>query len=167
MEKEQFDSWINEYASNNQFDVSMVPAHTHNRTDSLPVDFRNLANITRYILYRIVNPTVDTAVADIVGGDFDMPIKGTVMSVGATVDTAGVTNKMTIDINKNGVSILKTKITIDTATKTSRTALVPMIINETVNSFKVGDIFTFDVDVIQTTPAKGLTIFMNVLQILP
>ena len=163
--QEQFNKAIKEYASGNQFGLSLIPAHTHNRTDSLPVDFSNLTNITRYVIYRIVNPIVDTSVANIVGGDFVMPIAGTVMGVGATVDTAGTTNTTTIDINKNGTTILKTKVTIDSTEKTSRTATAPAVIDASVRSFTVGDIFTFDVDAINTTPAKGLTVFLDVIQI--
>lgn len=163
--QEDFDKAIKDYSENNMYQVSNVPAHAHTGTDSLRVDFANVANRTRFVLYRIVNPTVDTTVANVVGGDFVMPFAGFVSDVGATVDTAGTTGTTTIDINKNNSTILKTKITIDSTEKTSRTAATPPVINVAVRTFEVGDIFTFDVDAINTTAAKGLTMFMDVTQI--
>lgn len=160
----QFDQAIQKYASDNQYDVSMIPAHTHSGADSLRVDFSNLANRTRFILYRILGPTTDTAISSSVGGDFVMPFEGFVSGVGATVDTAGTTGTTTIKINKNGTTILKTNITIDSTEKTSRTATVPAVIDISVRTFSTGDIFTFDVTAVSTTAAKGLTIFMNVTQ---
>lgn len=159
----QFNEAIDTYATKNMFGVSKVPAHTHNGTDSLSFNYNNLSNKTRFVICRIVEATTNTAVANVVGGDFTMPFIGNVVSVGATVDTAGTTNTTTIDVNKNGTSIMKTKITIDSGEKTSRTAATPSIINSTLQTFDVGDIFTFDVDAISTTAAKGLTIFMNVV----
>lgn len=166
MEQEQFNKYITEYASNNQYGVSMIPAHMHNGSDSLRVDFSNLQNKTRFVLYRIVPSTDDTVVGNVIGGDFVMPFDGYVTEVGATVDTAGVTGTTTVDINKNGTTILRTKITIDSAEKTSRTAATPAVLNtvSSVNSFVTGDIFTFDVDTVNTTPAKGLVVFINVIQ---
>lgn len=159
----QFDNAINQYASKNQFGVSMIPAHTHSGSDSIQVDYMDLTNKTHSILYRILSPTTATSVATTVGGDFVIPFSGYVTSVGATVDTAGTTNSTTIDIKKNASSIMNTKITINSGSKTSRTATVQPILNSSV-SFKEGDIFTFNVDAISTTPANGLTIFINVVQ---
>ena len=163
--QEQFDNAISTYAEKNQYGVSMIPAHAHTGTDSLRVDFGNLANRTRFILYRIVQNDVDTEVAGGVGGDFVMPFSGYVTDVGATVDTAGTTGSTTINIKKNTVTILKTKITINSGSKTSRSASVPPIIDETNRNFITGDIFTFDVDGISSTPAQGLTVFINVTQV--
>lgn len=162
--QDQFNEAIGNYAKENQYNVSMIPAHVHNGADSLRVDFSSLANKTRFVLYRIVPPTTDTTVANIVGGDFVMPFAGFVTEVGATVDTAGTTGLTTVDINKNGSTILKTKVTIDSSEKTSRTAVTPSTVDATVQAFSIGDIFTFDVDVINTTPAKGLTVFIDITQ---
>ena len=161
--QDQFNSAIDTDASSNQFGVSKVPAHTHNGTDSMPFNFNNLENKTRFVLFRVVDALSGTAVANVVGGDFVIPFDGYVVSVGATVDTAGTTNVTTVDINKNGITIMKTKVTVDSGEKTSRTAATPSIVNPTVQQFSTGDIFTFDVDSISTTPAKGLTVFMNVV----
>ena len=160
----QFDQAIQAYAKTNMFGVAEIPAHSHTGVDSNKVDFTNLTNKKRYILYRILDPTSDTSVLSTVGGDFVMPFKGIVTSVGASVDTAGVTSTTTIDIKKNGVSILSTKITINSTETTSRTAATESIVDGTKQSFLTGDIFTFDITAISTTPAKGLTVFINVTE---
>lgn len=161
----QIKSYLEGYAQENQYSVSMIPAHQHTGIDSQRVDFANIVNRTRFVLYRVVPPTTDTTVVNVVGGDFVMPFAGFVSKVGATVDTPGTTGTTTIDVNKNAITILKTKITVDSTEKTSRTAATPSIVDATVRTFEVGDIFTFDVDAISSTPAKGLTIFIDVTQI--
>lgn len=118
--------------------------------------------IIRYILYRVLAPTTTEATGTTVGGDLVMPFTGTLTSVGATVDTAGTTGTTQLDINKNTTTILSTKITIDSTEKTSRTAATPSVIS--VPTFVTGDIFTFDVDTVQTTPALGLTFFLVATQ---
>lgn len=163
--KEQFDKAIGEYATFNLTNPSKVPAHSHKGTDSLRVNYFDLQNKSKNLLYRVVDPATNTAVATLVGGDISIPFNGYVMSVGATVDTAGTTNPTTVDINKNGTTILATKITIDSGEKTSRTATTLSIVDVSVQNFTEGDVFTFDIDAISTTPAKGLTVFMNLIQL--
>jgi len=114
----------------------------------------------KFIALRVLDATSNQAVENVIGGDFEMPFGGVVNNVFAYDDTAGVTGLATIDINKNAVTILSTKITIDSTEKTSRTAATPPVIS--VSTFNKGDIFTIDVDGIQTTPAKGLTIMLDV-----
>jgi hypothetical protein len=114
----------------------------------------------RYYVYRIVGETTNTAIANVVGGDLRSRFAGTIIAVGAYVDTAGVTNLTTLDINKNGTTILSTKITIDSTEKTSATAATPAVIS--VTSLADDDILTFDIDAIQTTAAKGLTVWLAV-----
>ena len=150
---------------NSQYGVSPVPAHTHNGTDSMLVDEKNLVNKKEFILYRIVAPATNTAVASTVGGDYVMPYNGYVTNLGVTVDTAGITGTTTVDFKKSGVSILKTLVTVDSTEKTSRTAAIPPIINQNLQNFNIGDIFTFDITAISATPAKGATIFMEVIRI--
>jgi hypothetical protein len=139
-----------------------IKNHNHDGVLSAPVNALDLFANYQYLLIRIVLPTVDTTIANVVGGDYVMPYSGSIYEVGATVDTAGVTNLTTIDINNNGTTILSTKITIDTGEKTSRTAATPSVISSP--NFKLGDIITFDVDAVQTTAAKGLTMFMVVIR---
>lgn len=45
----QFDAAIQKYASENQYEVSMIPAHSHNGTDSLPIAFESLTNSSTYV----------------------------------------------------------------------------------------------------------------------
>lgn len=174
------------------FGVPVTPFHIHNGVDSPLLDFIGLHDvqhsyageagsvvtvnstetgvdfedpdllITRYILYRVLAPTSTDAVGTTVGGDLVMPFTGTLTSVGATVDTAGTTGTTQFDINKNTTTILSTKITIDSTEKTSRTAATPPVIS--VSTFTTGDILTFDIDTVQTTPALGLTFFLVATQ---
>lgn len=139
-----------------------IKEHNHDGVLSAAVNALDIFANYQYILYRIVAPTTDTTVANVVGGDYVMPYGGSLYQVGATVDTAGVTNLTTIDFNNNGSTVLSTKVTIDSGEKTSRTAATPSVIS--LPNFKEGDIFTFDVDAVQTTAAKGLTIFMVVIR---
>lgn len=144
-----------------------VPFHTHNSVDGTPLlDERfSITNSRKYIQVRIVGPNTNTTVANNVGGYLVMPFNGFVETVGATVDTAGVTNPTTIDVNLNGTSILNTKITITTATTDSRTlgTTQPVLKSQSVG-FSIGDKFSFDVDAISSTAAIGLTIFLNVIK---
>lgn len=59
---------------------------------------------------------------------------------------------------------MTTKITIDSGETSSRTAATPLVIKPNMRSFVVGDRYSFDVDAINTTAAKGLSIFMNVVK---
>lgn len=133
-------------------------------TRAMPVDqFVASARNVRYVLYRIVEATTDTALATTKGGDLEFPFTGTIIEIGAFVDTAGVTGTMTIDVNKNGATLMTTnKITIDTAEKSSRTAATPPALTTT--ALTAGDILTFDIDAVHTTAAKGLTIRLGIRQ---
>jgi hypothetical protein len=64
---------------------------------------------------------------------------------------------VTVDINKNGTTILSTKLTIDVDEKTSATAAIAAVISDAV--LAAGDEITFDVDV-AGTGAKGLKVWM-------
>lgn len=147
------------------YSVGPIQAHTHNGTDSVRISFLDLLDRTRYIMYRVLDPTTNTSVSTTVGGTFVMPFSGKILQVGATVDTAGTTNSTTIDINNGGTTIMaNTKINIGTGATDSRnyTTSTPAV---TTTAFYTKDKFTFDIDAISTTPAKGLTIFMVVTEI--
>lgn len=136
-----------------------IQTHIHDGNFSERIEALDIDSNYIYLLIRVVAATTDNTVATVVGGDYVMPYSGTIYDVGATVDTAGVTGTTQIDINRAGTTIMAaTKITIDSAEKTSRTGVTLPIISAP--NFNLGDIFTFDVDTIQTTAAKGLTIFM-------
>lgn len=136
--------------------LGYVIAHDHDGVNSLPI------KLERFVQYRALAPATANTVA-VVGGSFVAPFNGTITLVGATVDTAGTTGSETIDILKNGTSIMtNTKINIGSTSTTSRaTAIQPVL---TTMGFNLGDIFTFSVTAIQTTPALGLTVFMTVFK---
>ena len=63
---------------------------------------------------------------------------------------------ITFDVNKNGTSILSTKLTIDNNEKTSLTATTAAVISTT--SVSDNDEITFDIDQVGTPEAKGAVI---------
>lgn len=67
---------------------------------------------------------------------------------------------LTVDVNRNGVSILSTKLTFDNAEKTTRTAATPAVYAAGGNTLSAGDEITIDVDQLGTAAAKGLTVYL-------
>jgi len=116
----------------------------------------------RYIVLRALDAATSHTVLGTVGGDFSCPVAGAFLDVGAYVDTAGATGTATIDIHKNGTTILSTKITLDDGEKTSRTAAAAPVLDPATNALAIGDILTVDISVLQTTAAKGLSVWLNV-----
>jgi len=116
---------------------------------------------SHHIEIRLLAAATDHTVATTVGGEFRVPEAMTISDVGAYVDTAGVTGTATFDINEAGTSILSTKITIDTTEKSSKTAATLPVISD--SAIAADAILTFDIDVIQTTPAAGLVIWMKIV----
>ena len=128
---------------------------------AIPIDQFVASNRNvRYVIIRLLAAATATTVSTTVGGDVEFPFTGTIIEVGAYVDTAGTTNLTTVDINKAGTTILSTKITIDSTEKSSRTAATAPVIS--VSSITAGDILTFDIDAIQTTAALGLSVRIGV-----
>lgn len=113
---------------------------------------------------RLVDSATDTATGTSIGGDFRLsrnPI--TIINVGAYVDTAGTTGLMTIDINEGGTTIMSTnKITLDSTEKTSETAATAPGVTDT--AIAADAIITIDVDGVQTTKAKGLTVWIDYVE---
>lgn len=52
--KEQFNEAIKNYSQTNQFEVTPIPAHSHNGSDSLKVDFNNLINASSYVALKTI-----------------------------------------------------------------------------------------------------------------
>ena len=75
----------------------------------------------------------------------------------ANVNTASSSGVVTVDINKNGTSILSTKLTIDASEKTSVTAATPAVLSST--SLAADDEVTIDIDT-AGTGAKGLKVIL-------
>jgi len=68
----------------------------------------------------------------------------TIAAVRASLTTASTSGVVTVDINKNGSTILSTKLTIDQGEKTSLTADVPYALSST--ALAVDDELSFDID---------------------
>jgi hypothetical protein len=117
-------------------------------------------NVT-YLNFKVVALGTDVATGTNIIGAFEIPFSGVITEVGAYVDTAGVTGLQTVDIHLNGTTIMTTnKITIDSGEVSSRTAATAPTLTTT--AVTAGDLITFDVDGVQTTAAKGLTIRMSI-----
>lgn len=79
----------------------------------------------------------------------------TLTAVRASVLVAGDYNPVTVDINKNGSTILSTKLTIDAGEKTSVTAATPAVISD--DDIASDDEITIDIDGVPDG-AKGLIV---------
>lgn len=86
-------------------------------------------------------------------GYFRVPYAINNLSVRASLLTAASSGTVTADINKNGSTILSTKLTVDALEKTSLTAAVPAVLTST--TLAVDDEITIDIDV-AGTGARGL-----------
>jgi hypothetical protein len=75
---------------------------------------------------------------------FRMPFAMTLTRVQAALNAPSTTTAPTFDINKNGTSILSTKLTIDANEDTSDTAAIPAVISDT--DLPLGAKITFDID---------------------
>ena len=68
----------------------------------------------------------------------------TIAEVRASLTTGSTSGVVTVDINKNGSSILSTKLTIDQGEKTSMTAAVPPVLSST--TLASDDEISIDID---------------------
>jgi hypothetical protein len=75
---------------------------------------------------------------------FRAPFAATILDVRASVTGAASSGTLTFDINKTGVSILSTKLTIDASEKTSTTAATPAVLSST--TLDNNEEVTIDVD---------------------
>lgn len=82
----------------------------------------------------------------------------------AAVRVVSSSGTITVDINKNGTTILSTKITIDANENTSLTAAAAAVLTTTPTSFTKGDRITVDVDG-AGTDAVQLVVNINVRKI--
>jgi hypothetical protein len=83
----------------------------------------------------------------------------TVTGVKASVSTAPVGSTIIVDINKEGTSILSTKLSIDASEKTSTTAAVPPVISD--SALAADAEITVDIDQIgSSTAGAGLKIVL-------
>lgn len=132
--------------------------------DGLQGSNRNI----RYLIFSLIDPDTDVAVDTDIGGDFTIPFAGTILQddtlhdqLAATNDAAGVTGTQIVDIHLNGTTIMITnKLDTETGNKGTQDAATQPDLTTTV--IVAGDILTFDVDAIHTTPGKGLKILMAI-----
>lgn len=131
-------------------------------TRAMPIDQFVASNRNvRYILFRVLDPATNVSTGTVVGGDLEIPFTGTITEIGGYADTAGTTGNMVVDVNKNGTTLMTTnKLSFDSTEKTTRTAATAPTLTTT--ALTAGDIITVDIDSIQTTPAKGMTIRLGI-----
>ena len=90
---------------------------------------------------------------------FRMPFAMTLLEVRSNVNTAPIGSKIIVDINKGGVSILSTKLTIDDGEETSVSAIIPTVISD--SSILDDDEITIDIDQKGSlTAGKGLKVWL-------
>lgn len=93
---------------------------------------------------------------------FRMPWAATLVAVKAGLTTAPTGSTAVFDINKNGTTVLSTKLSVDAGEKTSYTAATPAVIS--VSSFAIDDEVTFDFDQVGSTIAGAgvkITLFFT------
>lgn len=91
---------------------------------------------------------------------FHAPFDGTIQEIFAGLTTAQASGSIyTVDVNKNGASILSTKLTIDNTELTSLTAATAPVLSS--NTVVKGDLISVDVDQIGTAGARGGKIYMR------
>lgn len=90
---------------------------------------------------------------------FRIPCTLTVTNIRGSLSTTQASGTIfTIDVNKNGTTILSTKLTIDNTEKTSVSAAIPLVISDT--ALADDDEITVDIDQIGNGSAKGLKIII-------
>lgn len=83
------------------------------------------------------------------------------VAVHAEHKTAGTTGVTTYDINKNGTTMLSTKLTVDSAETGSDTAATAAVIDTAADDVATNDVITIDCDGVSTTAPQGSFIRMT------
>lgn len=90
---------------------------------------------------------------------FRVPLAITLTEVRASLTTAQSSGSvLTVDINADGVSILSTKLTIDNAEKTSKTAAAPPVVSTPALADDAE--ITIDIDQLGASGAAGLKVYL-------
>lgn len=90
---------------------------------------------------------------------FRMPYAFTLLQVRASLTTAQVGGAtLTVDINKSGVSVLSTKLTLDNSEKSSVTAAAAAVISD--DDLPDDAEITIDIDQVGDGTAKGLKVYL-------
>ncbi|HEL3158085.1 TPA: hypothetical protein UMF67_001804 [Stenotrophomonas maltophilia] len=88
----------------------------------------------------------------------DAVASGGIYATLSTAQAAGLV--LTVDVNRNGTSILSTKLTFDNNERTTQTAAIPAVYEAGGNILAKGDEITIDVDQVGTALAKGLRVYL-------
>lgn len=88
---------------------------------------------------------------------FRMPYAFTLTGVRASLTTVSSSGNPTVDINEGGVTILSTKLSVDSGEKTSTTAATPAVISDTALADDAE--ITIDIDT-AGTGAAGLKVYL-------
>ncbi len=94
---------------------------------------------------------------------FRAPFAFTLTGVRGALGTPQTSGSIfTVDINKNGTTVISTKLTIDNTEKTSVTAATPAVIS--VSAFADDDEIEIDIDQVGDGTAKGLKITLSTVR---
>lgn len=140
-------------------------AHQRGSAPSSPIVINDATDTAYYLKSNVVTPLGNSEFVCVVLGDETtaittgtakvtcrLPFAGTLIEVSDSLTTSSSSGLWTLDINKNGTTVLSTKLTIDVGETTSSTAATPAVIS--VSAFAKYDELTFDFDV-SGTGAKG------------
>lgn len=120
----------------------------------------NTQNLITYLPFELsLNVTNETTILTTGTSKmtFRMPRSITLNMVKASLNTASTLGDVQVDINKNGSSILSTKLTIDVSEKTSTTAVVSAVISD--QNLPDDSEITVDIDSAGTN-AVGLKVWL-------
>lgn len=112
--------------------------------------------VTESIIIAVGDETTPI-VAGVAKVSFRMPYAFTLTAVRASLNTASSAGDPTVDINEAGVSILSTKLTIDSGEKTSTTAAAAAVISDSALADDAE--MTIDIDT-AGTGATGLKVYL-------
>lgn len=91
---------------------------------------------------------------------FRLPYNMTLQGIKASLTTAQTSGSLfTIDVNKGGVSILTTRVTIDNTETTSATAVTAPVLLTT--ALYTDDVITVDIDQLGDGTATGLKVYLT------
>jgi hypothetical protein len=130
---------------------------------------QSMASAIRSVTVILVAHDTNCSIGTSLGGDFECPITGNIVACGAYNTIAGSDSNspeepMTVDILVNGTTIFQdspdVRIEINSGEKTSRNNSPQTEISNP--AVVKGDIITFNVDYVHTTPAKGLNIWFEI-----
>lgn len=131
-----------ENASDNTFGVSDIPAHTHNGTDSQPVDFSSITN--RALILPVTIPGIQAQTASNYSIFFIAPYPMVVQQIQEVHSTAGSINP-TLNIEKltgaqasgSGINILSTAFDLTTTANSKMTGTLASAIST--KNLAIGD----------------------------